>query len=146
MLHAPQCGATGRSAEALSRFVNHRHATLLAMRMWRPLLPALLLLLPAGAAPQTIHLGLVEHWFLALAPLRQAQGCIPDDDALRPGLDTLYRDTHARAMRAIGNDFERGVLVGRLTAVTPPGSDADDQLCHRVLADVARGLFRLQLR
>jgi hypothetical protein len=116
------------------------------MRIWRILLSALLLAPSSGATPQTLHLGLVEHWFLALAPMVQAQGCIPDGDALRPGLDSVYRDTHTRAMRAIGNDYERGVLAGRLTAVTPPGSDADDQLCHRVLADVARGLFRLQIR
>ncbi len=97
---------------------------------------------PVGA--QTIHLGEVERWYLALAPLHDARACIEDGDPLRPGLEAMLRDVQGRAARAITSDYEKGLLAGRLAAraeATPVS--ADDAHCDRVMVLVARGLIRI---
>jgi hypothetical protein len=106
------------------------------------------LLLAAPAAAQTIHLGETERWFLALSALQEARGCIPADDALRPGLEALIRETNGQAMRAIDNDFERGLLAGRLAehAAAQLPATPEDARCRDILAGVARHLIRLRVR
>ncbi len=107
---------------------------------------AALLMLVATAAPaQVVHPGEVERWFLAIAPLQEARGCITDQDPLRPGLDALLRDTQARAAHAIRGDYEKGMLAGRLYGVTVGEVAADAEACERILARVARGLLRLHV-
>jgi hypothetical protein len=109
---------------------------------------ALAAFLAVGAAPgsaQVLHPGEVEHWFLALKPLHEARSCITDEDPLRPGLDVLFRDTHARAMREIRSDYEKGVLTGRLAALPISGSFGSEDACQGILAAVARGLLRLHV-
>lgn len=108
---------------------------------------ALLTLLCTAASAQTVHLGTVERWFLLLAPMHEAQACIPEGDPLRPALEAVLRDTHAQAMRALTSEFERGMLAGRLmtSAAAAPG-EAEDEACLPVLAGLARGLLRLHLR
>ncbi|WP_270934656.1 hypothetical protein [Falsiroseomonas oryzae] len=111
------------------------------------ILAALSILLATGAAAQTVHLGLVERWFFVLSHLQDARLCIRDDDPLRPGLETLARDTTQRATRAIGSDYEKGMLAGRLIELARIRGEAslDEDACQRILAGLARGLLRMQL-
>lgn len=96
------------------------------------------------ASAQVIHVGEVERWLLALGPMVEATGCITEDDPLRPGLDALLQETHRQALRAIRDEYEKGMLAGRLAAYQPAAVE-DDGECHRILAAMARGLLRLQL-
>jgi hypothetical protein len=106
---------------------------------------ALLLLFSASAAAQPIHLGQVERWFLALGPLHEARACIEADDALRPALESLLHDTQAEALRAIHNDYERGMLAGRLSERARLSGSPNEDQCRGILANVARGLLRLRI-
>jgi hypothetical protein len=101
---------------------------------------------PAGA--QTIHLGEVERWYLALGPLQDARACIPDDDPLRAGLEAMLHEVQGRAHRAIASDYEKGLLAGRLAARAEASQvvSAEDAHCNRVMALVARGLIRIHAR
>ncbi|HEV7263718.1 MAG TPA: hypothetical protein VGN83_02195 [Falsiroseomonas sp.] len=100
----------------------------------------------AGASAQTIHPGEVGRWFLVLAPMQQARGCLPEGDPLRPGLEALLRDTHSQATRAIASEYERGLLAGRLMeqAQAVPESPNEER-CRAILAELARGLLRLHV-
>ncbi|QYU67921.1 hypothetical protein J4558_24155 [Leptolyngbya sp. 15MV] len=112
----------------------------------RNLLFALTLLAPPALA-QTIHLGEVERWFLVLAPLHDARACIPDGDALRPGLEAMLLDVQVRSARAITSEYERGLLAGRLAEHTARMTPLpEDEACQRILAQIARGLLRVQPR
>jgi hypothetical protein len=107
---------------------------------------AALLMLAATPAPaQVVHPGEVERWFLAIAPLQEARGCITEQDPLRAGLESLLRDTQARAARAIRSDYEKGMLAGRLYGLTVAEAASDAEACERILARVARGLLRLHV-
>jgi hypothetical protein len=105
------------------------------------------MLLNAAAGAQTLQLGEVGRWYLVLAPMHDAQACITYEDPLRPGLEAMLRDTHARAMRDLESDYEKGLLAGRLSSraeAAPPS--ADEEHCERVLAHMARGLIRIHAR
>jgi len=103
-----------------------------------------ILLTSAAAGAQTIRLGEVERWYLALAPLHDARVCIDAEDPLRPGLDAMLRDVQGRALREIHSDYEKGILAGRLAARADAApANADDAHCDRVMAHVARGLIRI---
>jgi hypothetical protein len=104
----------------------------------------LAMLLGGAAWAQTIRLGEVERWYLALGPLIEARSCIGADDPLRPGLEAMLRDVQGRAQRDIHSDYEKGILAGRLAAhgAAVPAS-GDDAHCDRVMAHVARGLIRI---
>lgn len=114
--------------------------------MRKALMAGLAALLCAPAGAQTIHLGEVERWYLALGPLHDARACIPADDPLRAGLEAVLRDVQGRAARAIAGDYEKGLLAGRLAARAEAQPVApDDARCDLILAHVARGLIRLHL-
>jgi hypothetical protein len=87
----------------------------------------------------------VERWFLALGPLHEARACIEPDDALRPALESLLNETLAEAMRTIHNDYERGMLAGRLSERARLSGSPDDDQCRVILANVTRGLLRLRI-
>ena len=106
---------------------------------------AFLLLFSASAAAQPIQLGQVERWFLALGPLHEARACIEAEDALRPALESLLNETQAEAMRAIHDDYERGMLVGRLSEHARLATMPNEDQCRGILANVARGLLRLRI-